>query len=98
MLEREQTFGSFENSRELKDAQSVLAEPLYSLITKIISEPSFPTDLNKPLVLPLHIEGNTEDPTNYRPISVTGALVKFFGQVIRNQINDYLFSKKLDVT
>ena len=91
MLECEQTIGSFENSRELKDAQSVLAEPLYSLINKIISESSFPTDLNKPLVLPLHKEGNTEDPTNYRPISVTGALVKFFEQVIRNQINDYWF-------
>ena len=36
---------------------------------------------------------NTEDPANYHPISVTGAYAKM--QVIRNQINDYLFSNNL---
>ena len=72
----------------LKDAQSVLAEPLCFLINEFISESSFPTDLKKALVSPLYKKGNTEDPTNYRPISVTGALGKIFEQVIRNQIND----------
>ena len=66
----------------LKDAQSVLAEPLSFLINEFISESSFPTDLKKALVSPLYKKGNTEDPTNYRPISVTGALAKFFEQVI----------------
>ena len=79
----------------LKDAQSVLAEPLCFLIIEFISESSFPTDLKKALVSPLYKKGNTEDPTNYRPISVTGALAKFFEQVIRNQINNYLISNKL---
>ena len=47
------------------------------------------------MVSPLYENGNTEDPTNYRPISVTGALAKIFEQVIRNQINDYLISNNL---
>ena len=79
----------------LKDAQSVLAEPLCFLINEFISESSFPTDLKKALVSPLYKKGNTEDPTNYRPISITGAMAKIFEQVIRNQINDYLISNKL---
>ena len=79
----------------LKDAQSVLAKPLCFLINEFISESSFPTDLKKALVSPLYKKGNTEDPTNYRPISVTGALAKIFEQVIGNQINDYLISNKL---
>ena len=79
----------------LKNAQSVLAEPLCFMINEFISESSFPTDLKKALVSPLYKKGNTEDPTNYRPISVTGALAKIFEQVIRNQINDYSISKNL---
>ena len=79
----------------LKDAQSVLAEPLCFLIKELISESSFPTDLKRALVSPLYEIGNTEDPTNYRPLSVTGALAKIFEQVIRNQINDYLISNNL---
>ena len=79
----------------LKDAQSGLAEPFCFLKNEFISESSFPTDLKKALVSPLYKKGNTEDPTNYRPISVTGALAKIFEQVIRNQINDYLISNKL---
>ena len=79
----------------LKDAQSVLAEPLCFLINEFISESSFPTDLKGALVSPLYEKGNTEDATNYRPISVTGALAKIFEQVIRNQINDYLISNNL---
>ena len=38
----------------LKDAQSVLAEPLCFLINEFISESSFPTDLKKALVSPLY--------------------------------------------
>ena len=79
----------------LKDSQSVLAELLCFLINKFISESSFPTDLKKVLISPLYRKRNTEDLTNYRPISVTGALAKMFEQVIRNQINDYLFSNNL---
>ena len=84
----------------LKDAQSVLAEPLCFLINEFISESSFPTDLKRALVSPLYKKGNTEDPTNYRPISVTGALAKIFEQVIRNQINDKQFGyrKKVSTT
>ena len=96
MFECEQTLGPSKiPAWALKDAQSVLAEPLCFLINEFISESSFPTDLKKALVSPLYKKGNTEDPTNYRPISVTGALAKIFEQVIRNQINDYLISNKL---
>ena len=70
----------------LKDAQSVFAKPLCFLINELISESSFPSDLKRALISPLYKKGNTEDPTNYRPISVTGALAKIFEQVIRNQI------------
>ena len=79
----------------LKDAQSVLAEPLCFLIKESISESSLLTDLKKALVPILYKKGNREDPTNYRPKSVTGVMAKFFEQIIRNQINRYLISNKL---
>ena len=82
-------------ARALKDAQSVLAEPLCFLINEFISESSFSTYLKKTLVLSLYKKGNTEDPANYRPISETGALTKIFEQVISNEVNEDLFSKNL---
>ena len=51
----------------------------------------FRLTIKKVLVSPLYEKGNAEPHTNSCPITATGALAKNFEQVIRNQINDYLF-------
>ena len=80
----------------MRDAQSVLAEPLCFLINDFIS---FSTKLSlcfqltsKKLCSHLYIKRKQEDPNTHRPISETGALAKIFEQVTMNQNNDYLFS------
>ena len=47
------------------------------------------------MVTPLYKEGSPEDPENYRPISVTGALSKVFGRCLYNQIEEQILTEKL---
>ena len=40
-------------------------------------------------------KGDTEDPNNYRPISITPVISKSFEKIIREQIMEYLNKNKL---
>ena len=48
--------------------------------------------------LPLLRKDDPEDPINYRPISLTGALAKIFEILLRDQILAYLEKNKLLAT
>ena len=56
----------------LRDAKSALAEPLCFLINEYIKVGEFPEPLKHANVIPLFKKGDPQDPTNYRPISITG--------------------------
>ena len=60
-----------------------------------IKELSFPKSLKKAIVIPLFKKGDTEDPDNYRQISLTPCISKIFETLLREQIVDYLWSLKL---
>ena len=73
----------------LRDAKSALAEPLCFLINEYIKVGEFPEPLKHANVIPLFKKGDPQDPTNYRPISITGALAKVFEQALANQITEH---------
>ena len=50
----------------------------------------FPQELKKADVTPIFKSGDTLNPINYRPISITPALSKVFERILAKQINDYL--------
>ena len=79
----------------LKDGKMELAEPLCFLFNQFITEGIFPSSLKKAKVTPLYKKGCPEDPNNYRPISVTGALAKIFETLLRDQIDAFLLSNSL---
>ena len=79
----------------LKDSISVIAEPLCFLINAFLNEGKFPSDLKQAHICPIFKKGDTEDPNNYRPISITAALSKVFEKVIREQITNYIDNNKL---
>ena len=45
--------------------------------------------------MPLFKKGDTEDPDNYRPISIIPSISKIFEILLRDQIVNYLWSEKL---
>ena len=79
----------------LKGSITVIAEPLCFLINAFLNEGNFPSDLKQDHVCPIFKKGDTEDPNNYRPISITAALSKVFEKVIREQITNYIDNNKL---
>ena len=62
----------------LKDSISVIAEPLCFLINTFLNDGKFPSDLKQAHVCPIFKKGDTEDPNNYRPISIIAALSKVY--------------------
>ena len=79
----------------LKDSVDIIGEPLTFLINAFLHEGRFPNHLKRAHVVPKYKSGDIEDPTNYRPISITSALSKVFEKVIQNQIVEFLDDTKL---
>ena len=79
----------------LKNSISVIAEPLCFLIIAFLNEGKFPSDLKQAHVCQIVKKSDTEDPNNYRPISITSASSKVFEKVIRDQITYYIDNNKL---
>ena len=79
----------------LKDSRNIISEPLTLLINAFLHEGRFPNHLKKAHVVPFFKSGDFDDPTNYRPISITSAVSKVFERVLQNQIVEILYNSKL---
>ena len=79
----------------LKDSISVIAEPLCFLVDAFSNEGKFPRNLKQAHICQIFKKRDTENPNNYRPISITAALSKVFEKIIREQITNYIENNKL---
>ena len=75
----------------LKDCLNIIAEPLTFLINAFLAAEKFPSHVKRAHIIPIYKNGDTEDPSDYRPMSKTSVLSKTFVKVIiKDQIDDYL--------
>lgn len=78
------------SSKVVKNSAKELAPILVQLINECFRTGSFPDLLKIARVLPIFKEGNSNDPGNYRPISILPILSKIYEMVIRNRMMLYL--------
>jgi hypothetical protein len=74
----------------IKDAEVILTPHICYLINLAISQRVFPNQLKLADVTPIFKKGNKEDPTNYRPISITCPISKIYERALCTQITEFL--------
>ena len=78
------------HARLLKVAAPSICKPLTHIFNLSLSSGNIPTDWKMARVTPLHKGGDTEDPNNYRPISVLPVIMKAFEREVHTQFVEYL--------
>ena len=81
--------------RVLKELHRSLAAPLAHLFRKSIDTGRIPQDWSLARVVPLHKKGDKQNPSNYRPVSLTAVPCKVMESLIRDQILNYLTEEDL---
>ena len=87
-LENKSTAGHDGISNKL--LASVVSYHVAKLINRSIREGFFPVCLKTAKVIPLHKNGNFENPSNYRPISLFSSLSKVFEKVLIIRMVEFL--------
>ena len=83
------------SARILKDSKEVILPTLTLLVNLSFKTNIFPESLKTANIKCLHKKDSTEEPSNYRPISILPVLSKVFEREAVNQIVHYLESNNL---
>ena len=82
-------------ARLIKDIKNTVSPVLTKIINKGYETNTFPNIMKKAVIKALHKKGNTDDISNYRPISILPTLSKTFERAAVNQLISYLEENKL---
>lgn len=74
----------------LKNLNSIISPVLAQLYNKSFCTGKFPNMLKKARVIPIHKSGSTDDPNNYRPISILSPFSKILEKLVFNQLYSFL--------
>ena len=83
------------SSRFLKDSLPVLAFYLTVIINTSIVTGVVPEKWKYAIVCPLFKQGDNEDPSSYRPISLLSVLSKVLEKIVADQLYEFLSSNNL---
>ena len=74
------------SARLLKDAATLISEPLCSIFIASLSQDIFPDSWKTAKVFPIYKGNAKSEHSNYRPISVLTILAKVFEKIVFNQL------------
>ena len=72
-----------------KHAAEILIEPLYVLFNKIFDSRSFPHSWAIGLIIPIHKKGDSDDPNNYRGITLLSCFAKLFTSILNARLKTW---------
>ena len=79
----------------LRECKAQLANKICGLISKSLQQGQVPKDWKRANIVPIFKSGSKEDPTNYRPVSLTSVVAKLCESAIKKRWNDYLERKEI---
>ena len=74
----------------LKECSNQLASKIYGIITNSLEQGVVPNDWKRADVVPIYKSGKKEEPSNYRPVSLTSVVAKICERIVKNRWNEYL--------
>ena len=74
----------------LKKVLAHIANPLCKVFQVSMDEGSLPEEWKVAHIIPLHKKGDSQRPTQYRPVSLTPIICKVLERIIRTQLLNYL--------
>ena len=90
LLDRQKTNKSpgadFIHPKLLKDGKNIIVKPLAHIFNLSIVSGKFPNRMKIARVIPIFKGGNTEDLSNYRPISVLSAVSKLLERLVASRV------------
>ena len=79
----------------LRECKDQLANKICRLISNSLQQGQVPKDWKRANIVPIFKSGSKEDPSNYRPVSLTSVVVKLCESVIKKRWNNYLEKKEI---
>ena len=81
-------------SRVLRELASPLSVPICTLFEKSLVGGSLPSEWKQASVVPIHKSGSRQEPSNYRPVSLTSVLSKVLEGVVRDRLMNFLMETR----
>ena len=78
------------NSRLLKDAAEIVAQPLTNIMNRSLKTGMVPYSWKEARVSPIFKSDSPINPSNFRPISILPVCMKLFERAVQNQLVSYL--------
>ena len=83
------------NTVMIKKVKNLVIPPLTKLINGSIEGNCFPDCLKVACVVPIFKRGDSDDPNNYRPISILPIVSKIYESILKEQLVKYLEERQL---
>lgn len=83
------------HAKLLKDTKQTISKTLTQLVNLSYKQSKFPKCMKKAIVRAIHKKESTEEPTNYRPLSILSVISKVFERSATDQLITYLGKNKL---
>jgi hypothetical protein len=79
----------------LKETIDIISAPITTLFNAVFNSGYFPTQWTKGVIIPVHKKGPSDDPNNYRGITLASSLGKLFTSVLNERLKHWSIANNI---